>query len=197
MSHHHWVDSVFPPIYAAVCVAVVMAPAVAIAVASTRGGMGDAKSVDLLLASAVVGAAMGVFSWSRLRAEERVAVRRGDVWIAALDSLAVLTLGATVLPLAVLFVFVEEHAFMAQKGFPVVALWAGVQVVAVVLAELAGRLAFWWMEPHRPRGRWLPWRHDDTPEDPEAEAMEPSGLIEPDDADATTPTDALVRAPME
>ena len=58
-----------------------------------------------------------------------------------------LALAATLLPAVVLWGFAEEHASIANRGYPVVALWVGVQLVAVVLAELTGRVVFWWLEP--------------------------------------------------
>lgn len=84
-----------------------------------------------------------------------MAVRRADMWIAAADALVVLTLAATLLPITVLWRFADEHASMADRGYPVVVLWLGVQVVAVVIAEITGRFVFWWLEPHpRLRGSW-------------------------------------------
>jgi hypothetical protein len=103
-----------------------------------------------------------------LRSEERTAVRRADMWIAAFDALVVLMLAATLLPVVVLWGFAEEHASLADRGYPVVALWAGVLLVAIVLAEATGRMVFWWLEPH-PRNRFRirghlvglrsPWHH--------------------------------------
>jgi hypothetical protein len=142
------VDRIAPPIYAAIDYAVILIPAVAVKVASDSGGMGDTDGLDVLLASAVLGIVHAVVAWSRLRDEERTAVRRADMWIAAVDALVVLTLAATLLPVAVLWGFADEHASIANRGYPVVALWAGVQVVAVALAEVTGRVVFWWLEPH-------------------------------------------------
>jgi hypothetical protein len=70
------------------------------------------------------------------------------MWISAVDALAVLALGSTVLLLAIFYGFADEHASIADRGYPVVALWTGVQVVAVVMAEATGRFVFWWLEPH-------------------------------------------------
>jgi len=67
----------------------------------------------------------------------------------------VLALAATLLPMVVFWGFADEHASMAERGFPVVVLWFGVQAVAVGLAEVAGRVVFWWLEPHPRRpGSW-------------------------------------------
>jgi hypothetical protein len=161
-------DAIAPPIYAAVDFLVILAPAIAMKLAADRGGMGDTKGLDLVVASAVLGAAHAVVAGRRLRSEERTAVRRADMWIAAVDALVVLALAATILPVVVLWGFVDEHASLANRGYPVVALWAGVQFVAVVLAETTGRVVFWWLEPH-PRSRFRirghlvgvrsPWRH--------------------------------------
>lgn len=145
------VDRLAPPIYGAIDFAVILTPALAFKVASDRGGMGDTDGLDLLVASTVLGIVHAVVAWSRLRNEERIAVRRADMWIAAVDALVVLTLAATLLPLAVLWGFADEHASIANRGYPVVALWAGVQATAVAVAEVTGRAVFWWLEPH-PRG---------------------------------------------
>ena len=144
------VDRLAPPIYAAVDFAAIMAPSVAVKVAADRGGLGDTEGVDLMVASAVIGAAHGVLAWSRLRSEERVAVRRADMWIAAIDALVVLALGATLLLIAVLHGFADEHASLADRGYPVVALWVGIQLAAIAVAEATGRFVFWWLEPHDP-----------------------------------------------
>ena len=148
-------------VYAAIDFAVILAPALALKLAADRGGMGDLDGVDLIVASALLGAVHAVVAGSRLRSEERIAVRRADMWIAAADALVVLALAATLLPITVLWGFADEHASMADRGFPVVALWLGVQVVAVGLAEATGRFVFWWLEPHpRVRGSW---RHPIAP----------------------------------
>jgi hypothetical protein len=156
-------DEVVAVVYAVACLAAVLAPALAVHWAATQGGMGDLEGADLVAASTLVGAGQAVVAWARLRAEERTAVRRIDMWIAAGNALVILTLGATVLLLLVLHGFPDEHASMARRGYPVVALWTGVQLVAVALAELTGRVMFWWLEPHAPtRGlcHWsvVPWR---------------------------------------
>jgi hypothetical protein len=162
------VDAVAPPIYGTIDFLVVVAPAFAVKLASDRGGMGDTDGLDVVAASVVLGAFHAVIAGSRLRAEERTAVRRADMWIAAVDALVVLTLAATLLPVVVLWGFADEHASIAERGYPVVALWTGVQLLAVVLAEATGRLVFWWLEPH-PRspfrvhghlvGLRSPWLH--------------------------------------
>jgi hypothetical protein len=155
------VDQIAPPIYAVVDFAVIVAPAAAIELAADRGGLGGSGGRDLLAASALLGLAHAVVAWSRLRSEERVAVRRADLWIASIDALVVLALGATLLIVAVLYGFADEHASLADRGYPVVALWTGIQVAAIVLAEAAARLLFWWLEPHRSPSRR--WRHTPAP----------------------------------
>jgi hypothetical protein len=143
--------------YGLVCLAVVVAPAAALWWAAVNGGMGDLQGVDLLAASGIVGAAQGVIAWARLRAEERTAVRRVDMWIASANALVVLALGATLLLVVVLHGFPDEHASMANRGYPVVVLWFGLQVVAVAFAELTGRVVFWWLEPHAPTRALCRW----------------------------------------
>jgi hypothetical protein len=142
------VDRIAPPIYGAIDFAVIVLPAFLMKVASDRGGMGDADGLDLILASTLLGVVHAGIASARLRYEEHIAVRRADMWIAAVDALVVLTVAATMLPLAVLWGWADEHASIANSGYPVVALWAGVQVTAVVFAEVIGRFVFWWLEPH-------------------------------------------------
>ena len=156
-------DEIGPPIYAAIDFIVILTPALAVKLASDRGGMGDAEGMDLIVASTVLGAVHAVLAWARLRSEERIALRRADMWIAAVDALVVLALGATLLLAAILYGFADEHASLADRGYPVVALWAGVQLAAIAAAEATARFVFWWLEPHDPatgRRRPLrsPWR---------------------------------------
>jgi hypothetical protein len=149
------VNRIAAALYAAVDFVVILAPAAALKLAADRGGMGDLNGMDLVLASAVLGTGHALIAGWRLRSEERIAVRRADMWIAAVDALVVLALAATLLPITVLWRFADEHASMANHGYPVVALWLGVQVVAVGVAEVTGRFVFWWLEPHpRVRGSW-------------------------------------------
>jgi hypothetical protein len=149
------IDRIAPVAYAAVDFAVIVVPAVALKLAADRGGMGDLNGMDLVLASAALGVVHAVVAGARLRSEERMAVRRADMWIAAVDALVVLALAATLLPIVVLWGFADEHASMADRGYPVAVLWLGVQLVAVAFAEMTGRFVFWWLEPHpRLHGSW-------------------------------------------
>ena len=114
----------------------IIAPALAVKVASDRGGMGDTEGLDLLIASAILGGAHALVAWSRLRSEERTAIRRADMWIAAFDSLVVLAFGATLLLVAILYGFADEHASLVDRGYPVVVLWVGVQLIAIAAAAV-------------------------------------------------------------
>src|SRR5215216_1436640 len=146
------VDELVAILYALACLAAVLAPAVAVHLTATQGGMGDLEGADLLIASASVGTAYAIVAWARLRAEEHTVLRRVDMWIAAGNGLVILTLGATMLLVLVLHGFPDEHASIANRGYPVVALWTGVQLVAVGFAELTHRLVFRWLEPHAATG---------------------------------------------
>lgn len=137
-------------VYALVDWLVIMAPALAIELAADRGGIGDTEGLDLLAASAVIATVHAGLAARRLRFEERTAERRADIWIANLDALVVLALATTLLVLVVLVSFPDEHAALANRGFPVVLLWAGLQLVGVVLAEVTGRVVFRWLEPRAP-----------------------------------------------
>jgi hypothetical protein len=154
---HHF-DRAIATAYAASCFAVVLAPAVAVRWATLHGGMGDLDGVDLLIASACVGGGHAIVAYTRLRDEERTALRRLDMWIASLNALVILALGATLLLVLVLNRWADEHESLANRGYPVVVLWTGVQLVAVALAEAVGRFVFWWLEPHPPVHLHIPWR---------------------------------------
>src|SRR5262245_26574785 len=97
-----------------------------------------------------MGAVHMILAWRRLRDEERTATRRLHVWMASLNSLVVLAFSASVLLLLVLYLFPDEHALLANRGFPMFLLLAGVQGAAILLAEATARLFFWWLEPHLP-----------------------------------------------
>jgi hypothetical protein len=127
---------------------VVLFPAVAVRWGVLSAGVGSMDD-DLLAASAAVGAVHMVLVWRRLRDEDRTAAGRLHLWIASLNALVVLALSASLLLLLVLHRFPDEHASLANRGFPLVALWAGVQGVAVLLAEATYRFFLAWLEPHR------------------------------------------------
>lgn len=152
--------------YAAVDLAVIMAPSAALAVAAKKGGLSGSHGVDLLLASAAVGFLHAGVAFRRLTDETRVAARRLDVWIAAFDALVVLALGATLLLVIVLGGFAEQHAVLVNRGWAVVWLWIGVQLTAVAVAEVTGRWVFAWLEGgvrsgavSRTHSAWLPAGH--------------------------------------
>jgi hypothetical protein len=91
-----------------------------------------------------------VLAWRRVRNQERTAARWLHVWIASFNALVALALTMPLLLLLVLYWFPDEHASLANRGFPLSLLWAGVQAVAIVLAEVTARLFFWWLEPQAP-----------------------------------------------
>lgn len=150
-------DHLVAIVYAAACFTAVIAPALAVNWAVFRSDIGGIAGRDLVATSVVIGAAHAATAWTRLRSEERTAERRSHIWIASLNALVVLALSASLLVLAVLERFAEEHAALANRGLPVVALWAGLQIVAVTLAETTGRFVFWWLEPHPAPHRCCRW----------------------------------------
>jgi hypothetical protein len=145
-----WLEPIGVAVFVAVDWLVIMAPAFAIELAGDRGGIGATADLDLLLASAAIATAHAVVAGRRLLHEERMAVRGADVWIASLDSLVVLALGTTVIIVVGLVSFPDEHAALANRGYPVVALWSGLLLAAVALAEVTGHLVFRWLEPPEP-----------------------------------------------
>jgi hypothetical protein len=129
---------------------IVLAPAVAVRSEEVlNAGVGSIDD-DILAACAAMGAVHMVLAWRRVRDEERIAARRLHIWIASLNALVVLALSASVLLLLVLYWFPDEQASLANRGFPVFLLLAGVQGVAILLAEATARLFFRWLEPQGP-----------------------------------------------
>jgi hypothetical protein len=152
-------------VYAIVDAGVIVAPAVAVRATGQRVGIEGEYDIDLLVASLIIGVVHGVIAWRRLVDEERAAERAVDVWIASIDALVVLALSSTFLITAVLLGFTDIHALLAARGAPVVLLWAGVAIIAVVFAELTGHLVYRWLEPKHP----VPHHHlfgDEPPSEP-------------------------------
>ncbi len=141
--------------YAAIDLAVIMAPSVVLSTSAYRSGVSGSPGLDLVLASAAVGVPHAVIAWSRLRDETRTAARRLDVWIASFDALVVLAVGVTLLMITVLEGFAGEHAVLINEGWPVLALWLGILLLAVSVSELTGRFLFRWLEraPYVARAR--------------------------------------------
>lgn len=139
----HRVGSV---VFAVIDFLVVIAPAVVLSVTARQGGLPQSHGFDLVVASVLIGSIHAAIVWSRLRDETRHAHRVIDVWISEFDSLVALALGATMLLVIVLGGFAEQHAVLVNNGWPVIVLWSGVQVAAVIVSELTGRVVFWWLE---------------------------------------------------
>ena len=158
MSRRRVTDTLVAAGFALAGLVVVLFPAVAVQSDILNAGVGSLED-DVFVASAAVGVVHMALAWRRLVDEERTATRRLHLWIASLNALVVLALGASLLLLGILYVFPDEHASLANRGFPVSALWAGAQGVAVLLAEATARFFFWWLEPHEPRGSGRA-RHD-------------------------------------
>ena len=163
MTRRQILERIAVVVYGVVDWLVIMAPTLAVELAAHRGGVDDRVGLDLLIASAAIATPHAVIAARRLRFEERTAVWRADIWIASIDALVVLALSTTLLVVVVLATFPDEHAALANRGFPVVALWIGIQLIAVVLAEVVGRVVFWWLEPHPSRRRLRRPRHDPRP----------------------------------
>jgi hypothetical protein len=153
-------------VYAFVAAGVVIAPAVAVRTTGARAGIEGEYDIDLLVASTLIGGFQGFIAWRRLVDEERMAARAVDVWISSIDALVVLAFCSTFLIAGVLLGFTGVHALLAQRGAPVVLLWAGVQLVAVVLAELTGRGVYNLLEPDHPVRLSAPKRPADGTDEP-------------------------------
>lgn len=167
-------------VYAMFDAAVIVAPAVSVRATGARAGIEGEYDVDLLVASLVIGVVHSAIAWRRLVDEERAAERAIDVWIASIDALVVLAFCSTFIITAILLGFTDIHALLAQRGAPVVALWAGAAIVSVVLAELTAHWVYRWLEPQHPVQPHHLFDDDTSP------APEPPAVVERNGADATT-----------
>lgn len=139
-------DTVVAVGFAGAGFAIVLVPAIAAQWGVLHDGVGSLDD-DILIASTLVGALYAALAWRRLRDEEQLARRRLHVWIASLNALVVLALASSLLLLALLVAFPDEHFSLGDRGAPAVTMWAAIQLIAVGLAEAAARLTFWWLEP--------------------------------------------------
>jgi hypothetical protein len=114
--------------------------------AGLNAGIGSLDH-DILVATVAVGALQTLLVLSRLRQDRWTSTSRARVFIASLDGLVVLALSASLLLLVILLWFPDEHVTLASRGFPVTTLWAGIQAVAVLLAEVTARLVLRWLNP--------------------------------------------------
>ncbi len=129
--------------------AVLVAPAVVLAVGTARAEVPLSHGVDLVMGSAALAVVHGVIVWRWLASATLGGARSRAVsaGISSLNGLVVLALTATGLLTAVLVGFAEVHVLLAVAGWPVVALWVGVEAAAVLLAEVVRRRVFTWLEP--------------------------------------------------
>lgn len=127
-----------------------MAPSVVLASTADKGGIGGLHGLDLLLASAVVATLHGAAVFTRLTHRRNSHERRLDAWIATFDGIVVLALSSTLLLVGVLGGFADTHAVLVNRGWWVVWLWLGVQLLAVALAEVTGRAVLRWLQRARP-----------------------------------------------
>lgn len=129
-------------------IGVLVAPALLLQTEVLDAGAGSLDD-DLLVASVLAGGVHAVLAWRRMRAEPLGTSRA----IAAVNGLVVLALGASLLLLALLVAFPDEHFTLEHQDFPVVTMWAATQLVAVGLAEAAARVTYWWLSGAAPPQR--------------------------------------------
>lgn len=138
--------------YALAVLVVVVAPAVVLVLAGARGGLGvTGQGLDLTAASALVGLAYAAVALRRLRRQGSPERSRTDAWLAAAQALSVLALLSSLLLAVMLLLAAPLQVLLADAEKPLVALWAGGQLLAVGLAELTERASFRWLTAGRAR----------------------------------------------
>lgn len=149
--------------YAALVVAVLVAPSLVLDDATARGGAARGPGFDLVVVSALIGVAYAGAMLRSLARHGRDGERAADWWLSALHGLLVLALAASALPAAVLHTTSPLHARVVDAEWPVLLAWAAVLAVAMVMAEGARRWSLRWLAaenrrdapagPSRSRGR--------------------------------------------
>ena len=136
--------------YALAVLAVVVAPAVVLVLAGAGGGLGVTRQgLDLTVTSAVVGLGYAVVALRRLRRQGTAERSRTDAWLAAAQALSVLALLSSLLLALLLLLAAPLQVVLADQEIPLVALWAGGQLLAVALAEVTERASFRWLTAGR------------------------------------------------
>lgn len=135
--------------FAVLDLAVIVAPSLVLAGAAEKGGLAGAHGLDLLVVSTLLGASHAALVWNRLRRQLLPHSRTADVLIATLNATVVLALATTTLLLVVLGGFAPQHAVLVNRGWPVVALWIGMHLSAMALAELTRTQLLRWLDPPR------------------------------------------------
>lgn len=125
---------------------VIVAPSLVLAGAAQKGGLAGAHGLDLLVVGALLGSFHAALVWNRLRHQLLHHARTADVLIATLNATVVLALATTTLLIVVLGGFAPQHAVLVNRGWPVVALWIGVHLTAMALAELTRTQVLRWLD---------------------------------------------------
>ncbi|MGY1824881.1 hypothetical protein [Blastococcus sp. SYSU DS0541] len=133
-------------LYGLAALAVVVAPALIIDSTATGGGVAPTwQALDLLAVSAVLGLGYGIVCFRRLRRQSTETRSRPNAWIAAGHALVALALLSSLLLAVVLHELGSLQAPLAGQEWSLLALWGGVQLVAIVVAEAVERGVFRWL----------------------------------------------------
>lgn len=160
-------------LFALVDHAVIVTPAFVLAGAAEKGGIAGTHGLDLVVTSVLVGITSTAYLWTRLR-RSRPRMALIDLLIAKVNGTVVLALASTLLLMGVLAGFSPQHATLVNRGWPVVALWAGVQLAAVLLAEHTRTRVL----------AWLRLAYDRPPRAPRRTQLHTSSRTRPESATA-------------
>ncbi|CCG04888.1 hypothetical protein [Blastococcus saxobsidens] len=133
-------------LYGLAALGVVVAPALILDSTATGGGVAPSwQAWDLLAVSAVLGLGYGVVCYRRLRRQSTMTRSRPNVWIGAAHALVALALLSSVLLAVVLHQLGDMQAPLAGQEWTLLALWGGVQLLAIAVAEAVERGVFRWL----------------------------------------------------
>ncbi|MDK3256066.1 hypothetical protein [Blastococcus capsensis] len=133
-------------LYGLAALGVVVAPALILDSTAAGGGVAPSwQALDLLAVSAVLGLGYGVVCYRRLRRQSTMTRSRPNVWIGAVHAFVALALLSSVLLAVVLHQLGNLQTPLAGQEWTLLALWGGVQLLAIAVAEAVERGVFRWL----------------------------------------------------
>jgi hypothetical protein len=129
---------------AAAHVAVLVVPGALVAVTADKGGIPGLQGLDLLVTSSIVGLVAAALVWRDQGGAQRAA-SLADAVLARLDGLLVTALLSSGLLFVVLGASHPMARILLGDGVGLLVLWAGVQLVAVLLGEVTTRRVRRWL----------------------------------------------------
>lgn len=127
-----------------------MVPAVLVELAEDRGGIGEVDSVDFLVSSTAVGAAVVITAAVLFGRAVRHGHPVGDVVVAAFDGIVVTVSVAVMGLIAFLLLHVREEKALGEGVGIELTTWFAIQLLSAAVGLVAGRGALRWLAHGQP-----------------------------------------------